>query len=328
MGHCRDFGTSWRLVGIRRLGVGVGVGVVALGCAALASSESAPERDFSRRGEVWGPSTERSGPRVSLPGDARGVGKIILEENFDGSLGEWQGRWLYENTNMQSLYFAKGNCDPDYRGNLDDGIWFSDDKECGSYVADNPIRIEFDNDFAQYARVLAFDICRDSVVFSIYDRDGALDVSELIPRTCWEFGSYSWEMNNGISAFEWSAVGESAEGNTTIDDVRLTLDDGPCDIELRFEDAPQRVKPGDRVEFWTTAFNDCREIFAFDSAAMHIDGPVGRVRPLYEGRSVSLDPGESLGATVGLRLPHSTPLGNYRVDITIAGGAGDRSRGI
>ena len=149
-------------------------------------------------------------------------------ETFPDPLGDWQAGWLYQNTNMESHYFSGGNCDANYRGNQPEGIWISDNQGCGNEIIQSPVRIDFAGGFGDDGVLLAFDLftCVTDVTLNIYDKNGALVVSDPIPSNCWNWSSYSYPLTNGISAFELAYTGGQVEGNTSIDNVLLETEAG------------------------------------------------------------------------------------------------------
>lgn len=145
-------------------------------------------------------------------------------ENFSNPLAQWQNRWLFLNSNIENYYTAVGaNCDPGFRGNQRDGIWLSDNPGCGNEVYQSPVRIDFANDYGDEASSFSLDqfTCVSGVTFNIYDKDGALVVTEPLTPDCENWSHFSWPLPNGISAFEYSYTGYDVEGNTSIDNAKL-----------------------------------------------------------------------------------------------------------
>ncbi len=142
-------------------------------------------------------------------------------ENFSNPLAQWQNRWLFLNSNIENQYVAGGNCDPGYRGNQPDGLWISDDPGCGNIVYQSPVRIDFTNGYGDGASSFSLDhfTCVSGVTFNIYDKNGALVVTEPLAEDCWNFSHFSFPLDNGISAFEY--IGSNIEGNTAIDNAKM-----------------------------------------------------------------------------------------------------------
>ena len=152
------------------------------------------------------------------------VWPVTFIETFDDPLGDWQSGWFYQNSNAQSYYVSTGNCDPNYRGNEDFGIWITDDRDCGSFVQQDPIRINFTNNFADTAKSFSIDYhaCFLGVSFNVYDRDGVLAFSEPVAPVCLVYSSHTYPLTNGISAFEFLSSG--GEGSIAIDNVSLVFE--------------------------------------------------------------------------------------------------------
>jgi hypothetical protein len=101
-------------------------------------------------------------------------------------------------------------------------LWISDDRGCGNFSSRSPVRINLINNFGNDAISFSVGVssCLQSTVLNIYDRNGALVISETLPRSCFSFPNYSYALKNGISAFEFvNAI--RIEGNTAIDNVTL-----------------------------------------------------------------------------------------------------------
>lgn len=150
--------------------------------------------------------------------------QVTNSETFPDLLGQWEGGWLYQNTNLENYYVAAGTCDANFRGNQPEGLWISDDRSCGTLNPNNPVRINVLNGFGDTATSFSLDqyACVNDIVFNIYDRDGALDQTVTLPSSCLLFTGYSFVLNNGISAFEYAATeGSQVEGNVGVDNVVL-----------------------------------------------------------------------------------------------------------
>ena len=149
---------------------------------------------------------------------------ITYLEDFADPLGNWTSDWLYLNTNLENFYVAAGDCNSNQRGNQPYGIWISDDRGCGNLVQQSPVTINFLNNFGDNATSFSIDIfaCGSGITLNIYDRNGALDTSVPLPQACFSFSNYSFNLANGISAFE--LTGSGIEGNTSIDNVTLSDD--------------------------------------------------------------------------------------------------------
>ena len=144
-------------------------------------------------------------------------------ENFSDPLGDWYSRWFYANTNAENYYTANGNCDPDFRGNQPDGLWISDDRGCNNLVVQSPVKVDLLNDYGDSATSFSMDhfTCQTGVTLNIYDKNGALAVSQPVPSDCFNWSHFSTPLSNGMSAFEYAYTGGNVEGNTSIDNVEL-----------------------------------------------------------------------------------------------------------
>jgi hypothetical protein len=151
-------------------------------------------------------------------------------ETFPDPLGQWTSGWLYANTNLENWVVAKGgSCPPDDRSGEPDGMWVSDDPGCGNLIKESPVRIDFASGFADTATEFSLDqyTCLSSVSFNVYDKDGVLVSTEILPSTCFTFQSYQYPLTNGISAFEWTHPDSTrVEGNTAVDNVSLLPEPG------------------------------------------------------------------------------------------------------
>ena len=156
--------------------------------------------------------------------DSSAFAQNTYVENFDDPLGGWTSRWLYQNTNLENYYVAGGTCDPNNRGNEPNGLWISDNRGCSTLVAVNPVRINLLNNFGDTATSFALDVgvCASNTTLRIYDRNGALVVTDSLPPSCFNLVNHTYALTNGISAFEFNADGQ-VEGNTSIDDVTIII---------------------------------------------------------------------------------------------------------
>jgi len=148
--------------------------------------------------------------------------QVTYVENFDDPLGGWTTRWFYQNTNAENYYVAQGTCDPNYRGNEPNGIWISDDRGCSNLILQNPVRINFLNNFGNSATAFSIDVraCASNTTLSIYDQNGQLVQTDNLFASC-ILENHSYTLTNGISAFEFNATAQ-IEGNTAIDNVTIT----------------------------------------------------------------------------------------------------------
>jgi len=172
-------------------------------------------------------------------------------EQFNDPLGDWQSNWLYLNTNLQNYYVASGVCDPDNRGNEPNGIWVSDDKECGSLISSNPVRIDFNPELADAATNFSLDAfaCASGTTLTIYDKNGAVDSVVDVTSDCHSFtNNYAFNLTNGLSAIEWDSSNNDIEGYNAIDNVEIS---GPINCSVVQE--PEIPVPVPTLREWSLA---------------------------------------------------------------------------
>ena len=160
------------------------------------------------------------------------VGPVTYVETFSDPIEDWQNRWFYLNSNAQNYYMASSEwpfCDPTYRGNQPNGIWLSDDRGCATLREKTPLRINILNGFGADATSFSIDhyTCVYTATFNIYDRDGALVISEPLPEDCNRLSHHAYPLTNGISAFEYATTTFAAEGGTAIDNVTIVVGGTP-----------------------------------------------------------------------------------------------------
>ncbi len=68
----------------------------------------------------------------------------VLTETWDDPFGDWTGRWLYQNSDMESYYMASGSSnDPNERGNNAVGLWIAEPQGFNSGVGGPTIQIDY-----------------------------------------------------------------------------------------------------------------------------------------------------------------------------------------
>jgi hypothetical protein len=149
------------------------------------------------------------------------------EEGFPDPLGGWNGRWLYQHSNLESYYVADGsNCDPDYRGNNPVGLWVAEPQGCPSDTNGPVIEWVFDAAFAATLSHLEFGI--EAFVtcdITIYDAS-----NNVLSVGTYSGGGYDFDhadivsadSDNGISRVVLDRTpygGGGIEGNISIDNV-------------------------------------------------------------------------------------------------------------
>ncbi|MES2897211.1 MAG: PEPxxWA-CTERM sorting domain-containing protein [Pseudomonadota bacterium] len=142
-----------------------------------------------------------------------------LIEDFEAPFPAWESGWLATNSNLQNYYGVGGD-----RGNNPDGLWISDglgngtDSVISFDAAFGATLSSFDIDIAAYA----------TPTLRIWDLAGATLLSVVLPYNPGAYsdpGAYnhfSVVSTNGIGGF--SLIGDSVEGNVSIDNVRVNLE--------------------------------------------------------------------------------------------------------
>lgn len=142
-----------------------------------------------------------------------------LVEDFEGAFPAWESGWLGANSNLQNFYGAGGD-----RGNNPDGLWIADGLNNGTDSV-----ITFDAAFGATLSSFEIDIAAYATpTLRIWDLAGATLLSAIVP---YNPGAYSDPGNynrfsvvstNGIGGF--SLIGDTVEGNVSIDNVRVNLE--------------------------------------------------------------------------------------------------------
>ncbi len=153
----------------------------------------------------------------------------VLCEGFDDPLIGWRDRWLAQNSNMMNVYTCPNGGDENNRGNNPCGLWICDTDDDRSTS-----NIIFDSTFG--ATVSHFELEIVSFVGGLirfYDLGDAL-VYETTVVSNGTFPPcpglvYGTDFANGLGRF-WIGP-SSVEGNTSIDNVCATVDEGPNPTE-------------------------------------------------------------------------------------------------
>ena len=242
-------------------------------------------------------------------------------ENFDDPLKDWRDRWLYQNTNLESWYYAFGwNCNTNYRGNKYEGIYYSDDQgACGILQELNPVTISFKNDFGARATKFSIGIMTPvqdtDVTFRIYDRNGK-EYSSVVLETSYFYDKYSWDLTNGISAFEWDggrANGTGSEGNGSINDVELEIPER-CDLFIKVA-SPKEAVYGDTLKVTTTVCNPCTTTAAFTRGTLDVSGPGELHYDIEQGSNIKA--GDSLSVEFSYLVPEKADCGTYNIEFGV-----------
>lgn len=187
-------------------------------------------QEIARRYRV----TDKTNPQTFLSAKSFACDSVLMIfcseceiEAFTDPLGDWNNRWVFTYTNMESYYLASGNCDANFRGNGPTWLWLSDDRGCGTAVTQSPVRIDLSNGYGDNAISLSLRMftCISDVTFTLFDRNGVLVSTTDIPISCFAFQDYAFVLNNGVSRFEWAASSQ-IEGNTAIDRIEICRGSG------------------------------------------------------------------------------------------------------
>ncbi len=158
-----------------------------------------------------------------------------LVEEFGDPFGDYQGRWLYQNSNLNSYYHATGNCDINYRGNNTCGIWIADCQECGCGVGGNEANIIFKPEFGATITDISFDFSGyNATGLRVYDMDDnvLLDVVPVLTRNPCVGENYSASSGNGVSRIQIVSDGQ-VEGNTAMDNFKVTTGAVGCGYTIK-----------------------------------------------------------------------------------------------
>ena len=156
--------------------------------------------------------------------DDLGKAGTTLVEDFEKEFPAWEKGWLGSNSNLQNYYGAGAG-----RGNNPDGLWV-DDGDKLKYAYDPDVTILFNSDFG--ASLLAFSIDIAGWMpgtFSVFDSLGATLLSADIPLTMGglsdpgKYGNFAVKSKTGIGGFSFTSKEGNIEGNTSIDNVTVTL---------------------------------------------------------------------------------------------------------
>lgn len=150
---------------------------------------------------------------------------VILVEDFEDQFPAWESGWLGTNSNLQNYYGVGAG-----RGNNPDGLWLDDgDGVRGNDVVD----IMFDASFGASLTQISFDLTTyiRGVSFEVYDIAGTSIFNSALAVTSGAYTdpgiyeSFSVGSTNGISGFSFFTLSSQIEGNTSIDNVSVTVGD-------------------------------------------------------------------------------------------------------
>lgn len=162
-----------------------------------------------------------------------------VNENFPDPLGGYWNRWLYQNSNIGSYYYATGNPDPDYRGNNPEGLWVVDTQQFNGGVGGPTMEIIFNDAYAaqltslQFGmeafvqmRVAMYDLGGKELAAGVYSGGGfEFNHSDILKATS----------TNGIKRILFDSTqygGGQIEGNTSVDNFIGELIPEPASLGL------------------------------------------------------------------------------------------------
>jgi hypothetical protein len=160
-------------------------------------------------------------------------------ETFPDPLGSYWTRWLYQNSNIGSYYYALGNPDPDERGNNPDGLWIVDTQVLGGGVGGPVVDIVFNPGFGATLSSLSFggEYFVQSRV-TIYDMANAVLATQVFSGGNFPLDHadvISANSTNGISHFTIDSTefgGGQIEGNTSVDNFEATAVPEPATMAV------------------------------------------------------------------------------------------------
>lgn len=162
-----------------------------------------------------------------------------LTETFPDPLGSYWTRWLYQNSNIGSYYYASGDPNPDERGNNPEGLWVVDTQTLGGGVGGPTMDIVFDPGFGATLTSLSFGgeyFVQTSV--TIYDMSNAVLATQVFSG-----GEFSFDHADIISAVSGNGIshvlfdstqfgGGQIEGNTSVDNFEANVVPEPATMAV------------------------------------------------------------------------------------------------
>lgn len=148
-------------------------------------------------------------------------------EDFEAPFPAWEAGWLGTTSNLENYYVATGSPNTS-RGNNPDGLWLSDAD--GAVNIDPLVDIVFDPTFASTLTAFSVDIAGYvPSTFRIYDAAGNTLLNTALTLTMGAttdpgtYASYSVTSSTGIGGFSFTQQTNQIEGNTSIDNVSVTV---------------------------------------------------------------------------------------------------------
>jgi hypothetical protein len=170
-------------------------------------------------------------------GMAAGTAQAQLTETWDDPFGDWTGRWVYMNTNMENYYVAAGNGDINNRGNNPEGLWIASPQGVGNGDFDNSLEILIDAGFGATITDISFGLEAYTMIdVTAYDMGGnSLGTMTFSGGNGFDHSDiYSASSGNGVSRFvlDASPYGNGqVSGNTSIDNMSVTVP-APASVAL------------------------------------------------------------------------------------------------
>jgi hypothetical protein len=156
-----------------------------------------------------------------------------VTETFPDPLGSYWSRWLYQNSNIGSYYYATGtSSDPDYRGNNPVGLWPVDTQQFNDpgNVGGPTMTIVFNDAYAALLTSLQFGMeCFAQCQVSMYDLSNNVLASGVFSGGGFDFDHssiLSATSSNGIKKIVFDSTqygGGQIEGNTSVDNFSGTI---------------------------------------------------------------------------------------------------------
>ena len=155
-----------------------------------------------------------------------------VSETFPDPLGSYWGRWLYQNSNIGSYYYAAGDPNPDQRGNNPAGLWAVDTQALNDpgNIGGPIMTIVFNDAYAAQLTALQFGMeCFQPCQVTMYDLSNNVLASGAFSGGGFDFDHsdiLSATSSNGIKEIVFDSTafgGGSIEGNTSVDNFQGTV---------------------------------------------------------------------------------------------------------
>lgn len=151
----------------------------------------------------------------------------ILLENFEAAFPAWESGFLGTNSNVENYYVSAGNPNT-FRGNNPDGLWIDD----GNLANGDDVEILFNPAFGAGLTHFAIDVAGYvNGTFTVFDSlsnvllSAGIFVTNGATTNPGTYGHYDVVSLTGIGGFSFTSAGDSIAGNTSIDNVSVTVGD-------------------------------------------------------------------------------------------------------